>query len=106
MKAGAKYHKTDVEGRKVEALFVDLFLEAHDRPSKRIVLDLDAADFLLHGHQEGWFFHGYCDGYRYLPLHVFCGDHLPAGKRRWSNIDASAGAVEGGARVIAHIRKT
>ena len=48
----------------------------------------------LHGHQEGRFFHGYYDGYCYLPLYVFCGRHLLAAKLRRSNIDASAGAVE------------
>ncbi len=28
------------------------------------------------GDQEGRFFHGDHDGYCFLPLHVFCGDHL------------------------------
>ncbi|WP_424133437.1 hypothetical protein [Roseiarcus sp.] len=37
-----------------EALFVDLFLEAHERPLKQIILDLDATDDRLHGHQEGF----------------------------------------------------
>ena len=63
------------------------------RPSE-IVLDLDATDDPLHGHQEGRFFHGYYDCYCYLPLYVFCGRHLLAAKLRRSNIDASAGAVE------------
>jgi Transposase DDE domain group 1 len=40
------------------------------------VLDLDATDDPLHGHQEGRFFHGYYDCYCYLPLYVFCGRHL------------------------------
>ena len=45
-------------------------------PPERIVLDLDATDDPLHGHQEGRFFHGYYDGYCYLPLYIFCGEHL------------------------------
>ena len=40
----------------------------------------------------------------YLPLHVFCGDHLLAAKLRRANIDASAGAVEEIARLVARIR--
>jgi hypothetical protein len=48
----------------------------------------------LHGHQEGRFFHGYCDAYCYLPLYIFCGRHLLAAKLRRSNIDASASAVD------------
>jgi hypothetical protein len=40
-----------------------------------------------------------------LPLYVFCGRHLLAAKLRRSNIDASAGAVEEIARIIARIRR-
>jgi hypothetical protein len=105
-KHGAKYHKIDVEGQKVETLFVDLFLEAHERAPKRIVLDLDATDIPLHGHQQGRFFHAYYDCYCYLPLYVFCGDHLLAAQLRRSNIDAAAGSVEEIARIIKHIRKS
>ena len=88
----------------IEALFVDLFLEAHARPPKEIVLDLDATDDPLHGHQEGRFFHGYYDCYCYLPLSVFCGRHLLAAKLRPSNIDGSAGAQEEIARIVTQIR--
>ncbi len=54
------------------------------RPPKQIILDLDATDDPLHGHQEGRFFHGYYDCYCYLPLYVFCGRHLLAAKLRQS----------------------
>jgi hypothetical protein len=84
--------------------FVDLFLEAHAKPPRQIILDLDATDDPLHGHQEGRFFHGYYDCYCYLPLYVFCGRHLLAAKLRPSNIDGSAGAVEEIARIVAQIR--
>ena len=99
-----RYHKIGHDPRAIERLFVDLFLEAHAKPPEQIVLDLDATDDPLHGHQEGRFFHGYYDGYCYLPLYVFCGDHLLAAKLRRSNIDASAGAVEEVARIVAQIR--
>ena len=89
---------------KIEALFVDLFLEAHQEPPEQIILDLDATDDPLHGHQEGRFFHGYYDCYCYLPLYIFCGPHLLAAKQRCANIDASAGAVEETARIVAQIR--
>jgi hypothetical protein len=56
------------------------------------VLDLDATDSPLHGHQEGRFFHGYNGCYCYLPLYVFAGRHLLAAKLRPANIDAVAGA--------------
>jgi len=83
---------------------VDLFLEAHARAPKQIILDLDATDDPVHGRQEGRFFHGYYDAYRYLPLFIFCGRHLLAAKLRRSNIDASAGAAEEVARIVVQIR--
>ena len=91
--APPRYHKISHDARAIEDLFVTLFLEAHQRPPKRIILDLDATDSPLHGHQEGRFFHGYYDCYCYLPLYIFCGRHLLASKLRRSNIDASAGGL-------------
>lgn len=100
-----RYHKISHDGRAIERVFVDLFLEAHRAPPRQIVLDLDATDDPLHGHQEGRFFHGYYDCYCYLPLYIFCGRHLLAAKLRRSNIDASAGSVEEVARIVGHIRQ-
>ena len=88
--ASGRYHKIGHDGGAIERLLVDLFLDAHERPPKRIVLDLDATDDPIHGHQEGRFFHGYYDCYCYLPLYIFCGRHLLAAKLRRSNIDAAA----------------
>jgi DDE family transposase/flavin-dependent oxidoreductase len=102
--APARYHKIGHDKDAIEALFVTLFLEAHARAPERIVIDLDATDAPLHGHQEGGFFHGYYDCYCYLPLYIFCGRHLLAAKLRRANIDASAGAREEIARIVAQIR--
>jgi hypothetical protein len=99
-----RYHKIGHDAAAIEGLFVDLFLEAHNTPPGEIILDLDATDDPLHGHQEGRFFHGYYDGYCYLPLYVFCGRNLLAAKLRRSNIDASAGAVAESARIVSQIR--
>jgi hypothetical protein len=99
-----RYHKIGHDPVAIEGLFVDLFLEAYRTPPKEIILDLDATDDPLHGHQEGRFFHSYYDCYCYLPLYVFCGRHLLAAKLRRSNIDASAGAKEEVARIVGQIR--
>ena len=98
------YHKIGHDPAAIEAAFVDLFIDAHQHPPAQIILDLDATDDPLHGHQEGRFFHGYYDCYCYLPLYIFCGRHRLAAKLRRANIDASAGAVEEVARVISRIR--
>jgi hypothetical protein len=99
-----RYHKIAHDGAAIERLLVDLFVEAHGAAPEEIVLDLDATDDPLHGHQEGRFFHGYYDCYCYLPLYVFCGRHLLVSKLRRADIDGSAGAGEEIARVVGQIR--
>src|SRR3712207_2818383 len=99
-----RYHRIGHDAAAVEALFVDLFLDAHRSPPRQIVLDLDATDAPLHGHQEGRFFHGYYDCHCCLPLYVFCGRHPLAAKLRRSNIDGSAGALEEVERIVRRIR--
>jgi hypothetical protein len=99
-----RYHKVSHDPVAIKGLFVDLFLEAHKKAPKQIILDLDATDDPLHGNQEGRFFHGYYDCYCYLPLYIFCGRHLLAAKLRCANADAAAGAVEEVARIVAQIR--
>ena len=98
------YHKIGHDPARIEGVFVDLFVDAHTSAPKQIILDLDATDDPLHGHQEGRFFHGYYDCYCYLPLYIFCGRHLLAAKLRRSNIDAAVGAVEEVARIAGQIR--
>jgi len=99
-----KYRKIAHDPAAIEASFVDIFLEAHARAPKQIILDLDATDDPLHGQQEGRFFHGYYDCYCYMPLYVFCGRHLLAAKLRPSNIDDSRGAKDEAARIVGQIR--
>ena len=101
----SRYHKIGYDAAKVEGLFVDLFLDAQVAPPPQIILDLDATDDPLHGHQEGRFFHGYYDNYCYLPLYIFCGRHLLAAKLRPANIDGSAGSIAEVARIVAQIRQ-
>jgi len=100
-----QYHKISYDASAIEALFVELFVEAHRTAPAQIVLDLDATDDPLHGSQEGRFFHAYYDCHCYLPLYIFCGRHLLAAKLRRSNIDGAAGALEEVERIVAQIRE-
>jgi hypothetical protein len=99
-----RYHKISHNPVAIKHLPVDVFIEAHERAPKQIILDLDATDDPLHGEQEGRFFHGYYDCYCYLPLYVFCGRHLLLAKLRRADIDAAAGVVEEVKRLVARIR--
>jgi hypothetical protein len=99
-----RYHKIVHDGNAIERTFVDIALRSTRTAPATMVIDLDATDSPLHGHQEGRFFHGYYDGYCYLPLFVFWGRHLLAAKLRPANIDAAAGSVEVVARIVAQVR--
>jgi hypothetical protein len=59
-------------------VLVETFIASFDGkdPPEFLVLDFDVTDDPIHGDQEGRFFHGYYDGYCFLPLYVFCGDQL------------------------------
>ncbi len=52
----ARYHKFNHDSNAIERLFVDMFIETHDRPPGEIILDVDATDDVLHGEQEGRFY--------------------------------------------------
>lgn len=101
----SRYKKIVVDRPAVQNFFVDAFLRSRSTPPERIELDLDATDDPLYGHQAGRFFHGYYDGYCYLPLYIFCGDDLLCAKLRPSNIDASAGSLKELHRIVERIRQ-
>jgi hypothetical protein len=48
----SRYSKTSANTAATERLFIDMFLEAHSGPLKQIILDLNATEDPLHGHQE------------------------------------------------------
>jgi hypothetical protein len=50
-----RYHKISHNPIAIRRLLVDLFVEAHDRAPREIILDLDATDDPVHGEQEGRF---------------------------------------------------
>ena len=99
-----RYHKIDHDPDALQALLVELFIQAHPQPPEEIILDLDATDDPLHGEQEERFFHGYYNGYCYLPLYIFSGRHLLLALLRPANIDASADALKHVQRIVSRLR--
>jgi len=99
-----RYKKIALEEAAVDRTLVKVFLQAHREPPQEIILDLDATDDPVHGNQEGRFFHGYYGHYCYLPLYIFCGEHLLGARLQVSNIDPAAGSLEEVARIVAQIR--
>jgi hypothetical protein len=102
----SRYKKITINRQAVDEFFVDVFVRSYDKAPVQIIIDLDATDDIIHGNQSGRFFHGYYGNYCYLPLYIFCGEHLLCARLRPSDIDASAGSVKELARIIAQIRQS
>jgi hypothetical protein len=103
--ANSRYKKIVGNLGAMQSFFVDAFLLQETTTPIVLMLDLDATDALIHGHQLGRFFHGYYDAYCYLPLYIFCGDHPLLALLRPANIDACTGALKHVIRIVAHLRQ-
>ncbi len=101
----SRYKKVVACPEAMDNLLVDLFLEAAPTAPDEIILDVDATDDPIHGNQEGRFFHGYYRGYCYLPLYIFCGEHLVCARLRTADQDGAAGTKDELARIIERIRQ-
>lgn len=100
-----RYRKVRYDAAAIDALLMDVFMDAHRDAPEELVLDLDVTDTPLHGRQEGRFFHGFYDCYCYLPLYIFCGDQLLGVRLREADQDASAGALAEVARIVNRLRR-
>ncbi len=58
-----RYKKIHYDAEALDELLVNVFLEAHAAAPDEIVIDVDATDLPVHGHQEQRFFHGYYNHY-------------------------------------------
>jgi len=104
--AGVKdrYKKITFWKDSVDELLVNVFVESHRSAPAEIILDVDTTDLPLHGKQEGRFFHGYYDNYCYLPLYIFCGDHVLCARLREANHDAAFGCLAEIKKIVTQIR--
>ncbi|MDR1279907.1 MAG: IS1380 family transposase, partial [Opitutaceae bacterium] len=100
-----KYHKVHVQPEKMEGLLLKEGVESLRRNRRELVTDFDATDALLHGKQEGRFFHGYYGDYCYLPLYAFTGDKLLWAQLRTSDRDAPDGTVEALEKIVPALRR-
>jgi Transposase DDE domain group 1 len=99
-----RYKKITFWKQAIDELTVNVFLESQEKPPEEIILDVDTTDLPLHGEQEGRFFHGYYDSYCYLPLYIFCGEHVLCARLRPSNRGAYAGSLAEIERIVRQIR--
>ena len=104
--SGAKdrYKKITYWKDSIDELLVTLFIESYREAPEQVILDVDTTDLPLHGKQEGRFFHGYYDSYCYLPLYIFCGEHVLCARLREANHDAAFGSLPEIERIVKQMR--
>lgn len=100
-----RYKRIVYDAAAIDRFFVDAFMDAHQEPPERIVVDLDTTDDEIHGRQEGRFFHGYYRSYCYLPLYIFVGEHLLCARLRQANVGPAEGTVEELERIVSQMRQ-
>lgn len=90
----------------VNDYLIDLFIRTRRTPPAEIILDVDASDDPVHGHQTLSGYHGYYRQHQYLPLLVYDGaSGFPlAAWLRPGAIHASLAAVDLIAAIVARLR--
>lgn len=100
----SRYKKVVADFEAMDALLLALFIESHPTPPQQLILDVDATDDPLHGHQEGRYFHGYYREYCYLPLYIVCGEQVLCARLRTADVDPGAGIVVELQRIVPRLR--
>jgi hypothetical protein len=98
-------HKISANHEAIEDTLLRMGVRCLPKHSRELVIDLDASDDPLHGHQEGRFFHGYYGHYCYLPLFAFVGSVPLWAQLRTSDGDAARGAVDALKKIVPALRK-
>ena len=80
---------THEENIHMSKIMVDKFIQSYKKAPKEITIDADPTDDAAHGNQENNYYHGYYKHYCFLPLHIYCGNHLLVSYLRPSNIDGA-----------------
>jgi hypothetical protein len=90
----------------VNDFLVDLFIRTRRHPPAEVILDVDASDDPVHGHQTLSGYHGYYRQHQYLPLFVYDGaSGMPlAAWLRPGTVHASCGAADILDAIVAKLR--
>lgn len=101
----SRYHKIGACIGKMRTYLLQSAVRTLHKGAKEVIVDLDATDARLHGHQAGRFFHGYYGDYCYLPLLIYIGSMPVWAQLRRANRDAADGSVTALEPIVAAIRQ-
>ena len=102
----SRYARIDHDPEKLQEVLVESFIDSwQGLPPSRLVLDIDSTDDVVHGRQEGRFFHGYYGHYCFLPLYITCAGRPLFAQLRPGNADPAGGVTRPLGRIIARLRQ-
>ncbi len=101
----SRYHKLAAAPAALRTLLLQQGVRTLPKNTREVIVDFDATDSRLHGQQEGRFYHGYYEGYCYLPLLAFIGEVPVWTELRTADRDASDGTVAALAAIITAVRQ-
>jgi hypothetical protein len=92
---------------KLSEYLLDFYISSKEANPSKIIIDTDATDDPVHGHQQLSFFHGYYENYIYHPLLIYDGEtgELITAVLRPGNVHASRKIVAILKRVIKRLKK-
>jgi hypothetical protein len=101
----SRCHKVPHDPKKIEALLVEMGARCVPKHAEEIIVDLDAMDHIVYGHQEGRHFHSYYDDFVYLPLYAFVGNIPIWAQLRTSDVDPIEGVISALEAIVKALRK-
>ena len=105
--SGSRYHKLPLRSPRPHCALCSCTTACATLPqaTREVIVDFDATDSRLHGQQEGRFYHGYYEGYCYLPLLAFIGEVPVWTELRTADGDAARGTVAALAAIVTAVRQ-
>ena len=101
----SRYHKLAVAPAVWRARLLQEGVRTLAKDTREVIVDFDATDARLHGQQEGRFYHGYYEGYCYLPLLAFIGEVPVWTELRTADGDAARGTVAALEQIVTAVRR-
>lgn len=92
---------------RLSACLLEHYVSSKEGRPIRVIVDVDATDDPVHGHQQLSFFHGYYENYIYHPLLIYDGDtgELITAVLRPGNVHASRRVVAVLKRIVKRLRE-
>jgi hypothetical protein len=102
---GSRYHKLCPVIGLMRQYLIKSAVRTLSKNERTVIIDFDATDARLHGHQEGRFFHAYYGDYCYLPLLAYIGSVPVWEQLRTADRDACEGTVEALEQIVPTLRR-